>query len=195
MGSAAARELRFGAEPARWNSTAKASGRAICSPCLLWTGGSRAGQRCKPCCCWHLGDHSGFLSHLFLHATTCPRRRLQEAASPSDPKLAPSPLRSFWPQVFTRGEGSLPRFCAHRGAGDPSRCPWTTLHPAAGTLCSVLGPCESLLNQLNAFLCTEASLSNAYNQPKTQLQVKNRVTPSGPHSFPNPSIITFIDNP
>lgn len=156
-------------------------GRALCAPCLPWTQeqlGRPEAQTPVP----HLGDHSGF-SSLLPHATTCPRKRLREAASPSDPNLAPSALRSLWPPVFTGGGVFLSPMTRVSVLGP--RCA-----PAPGTLCSLLHPCESSLNQANAFLCPEASLPNVYNQPKTQLRVKNRVTPSGPSMFPAPRIIS-----
>lgn len=150
--------------PGEFYSQGKAGGRALCAPCLPWTQeqpGRPEAQTPVP----HLGDQNGF-SSLLPHATTCPRKQLQEAASPSDPNLALSALRSPWPPVFT-GRGVFLSPMTRVSALGP-RCA-----PASGTLCSVLHLCESSLNQANAFLCTEASLPNLYNQPKTQFQVKN----------------------
>lgn len=98
----------------------------------------------------HLGDGSGFLP-LLPHATTCPRRRLQEA----NPKPARSPLRTLWPPGCAGGGVSAvlrPPWCrATRVGVFGPRCT-----PATGPPCSLPHP-RVLAHQADAFLCAEAS--------------------------------------
>lgn len=112
------------------------SARRVC----FGPGGS-PDQRCEPQC-----------PHPLVTLAPCPTssrspppargRGFRGAASPSEPKLARSPLSSLWPPGLSLGEG--PSTVAH---GAPRRCPRTALCPAAGRICSLPLACESLLNR------------------------------------------------
>lgn len=165
------------------------SARRVC----FGPGGS-PDQRCEPQCP-HPGGHTGSLSYPLPLATTCPRARLRGAASPSEPKLARSPLSSLWPLGLSLGEGP----------SSSVRPPWRTgprvavlgprcARPPAGSapFRSPVSPCSTAAFGLSG---TEASLPGAHGQlfhiqsqswvELAQLGVKRRVTSPRCRHFSN----------